>query len=153
MKNSRLAIIVVVLALSLSACSDNSPKGTAEKFLNAFYHMEYDKARQVSTEKTVELVNLMEQFAMQSPDSTRQNARMIKVEIINVQEEGDNAVVTYTTSNEPGEQKLKLVKQNGKWLVNDSKQDAVYEEEQSETPPATDESAPADNDTTAKPAM
>lgn len=90
--------------------------------------MEYEKAREVSTEKAIELVNLMEQFSVNYPDSAKQNAKKISIDILDVKEDGDNAVVTYTVSSEPGEQKLKLVKQNGKWLVSHSKEDDIEED-------------------------
>lgn len=146
--NRFIAIFAIAATFAFVGCSENTPEATAKKFLNAFYHMEYEKARQVSTEKTIQLVNLWEQFSLQYPDSAKQNAKKIKVEILNVQEDGDNAVATYTVSTEPGEQKLKLTKQNGKWLVNDSKQDTAYEEEEEQAAEPT----PVITDTASKPA-
>lgn len=126
MSNNRLILTVIaVLVLGFTACQDNSPKAVAEEFLVSFYHMDYERARAVSTEKAGELVNLMEQFSAQQPDSVKQNAKKIGIEILNVKEDGDNAEVTYSVSSEPGEQTLKLVKQNGKWLVSHSKQDDI----------------------------
>lgn len=125
--NRILTFIAAIMMLGMVSCADNSPKATAEKFLNSFYHMEYEKAREVSTEKAKELVNLMEQFSVNYPDSAKQNAKKIAINILDVKEEGDNATVTYTVSSEPGEQKLKLVKQNGKWLVSHSKEDDIEE--------------------------
>jgi len=121
--NRFIAFFAAILMLGMVGCMENSPEAVAEKFLNAFYHKDYEKARQVSTEKTIELVNLMEQFTIQQPDSVIQKAKLIKVEILEVKEDGDKATVTYTTSSMPGEQRLKLEKQNGKWLVSHSKQD------------------------------
>lgn len=126
--NRILTFIAAIIMLGMASCADNSPKATAEKFLNSFYHMEYEKAREVSTEKAIELVNLMEQFSVNYPDSAKQNAKKIAIDILDVKEDGDNAVVTYTVSSEPGEQKLKLVKQNGKWLVSHSKEDDIEED-------------------------
>lgn len=137
MKHTRFLLIpFLVLLLGLTACNNDSPEAVAKQFLNSFYHMEYDKAREVSTDRAIELVNLMEQFSAQQPDSTRQNAKRIGIDILDVKEDGDNAVVTYSVSTEPGEQKLKLVKQNGKWLVSHSKQDDIEEET---TEPAAEE--------------
>lgn len=128
MKYTRsITVLFAALVLTITSCSDNSPEAVADKFLNSFYHMQYDEAREVSTDEAKELINLMEQFSVQQPDSVKQNAKKLKVTIVNVQEDGDKAVVTYSVSNEPGEQKLKMVKQNGKWLVSHSKQDDVEE--------------------------
>ncbi len=141
--------IVSLLLVGATACNKNNPEAVAKQFLNGFYKMEYEKARQVSTEQTVQLVNLMEQFSIQYPDSVKQNAKKKSIEIVEVKEEGDNATVTYIVSDEPGEQqKLKLVKQNGKWLVSHSKQDDIEdmdEEEPLEEQPA--ESTPAPDST------
>lgn len=140
--NRIITLAALIMLLGVTACSDNSPKGTAEKFLNSFYHMEYAKAREVSTPKTIELIDLIEQIAVLKSDTARQNAKKIKIEILDVKEEENTAVVTYTESSSPGEQKLKLVKQSGKWLVSHSKEDEVGEEETSEpmieqAPPTT----------------
>ena len=121
--NCFIAFFAAVIMLGTVGCTDNSPKSVAEKFLNSFYHKDYEDARQVSTETTIELINLMEQFSIQQPDSVTQNAKKIKIEILDVKEEGDKATVTYTASSLEGEQRLKMEKQNGKWLVSHSKQD------------------------------
>jgi hypothetical protein len=122
---------VAILMIGMAACNKNNPEAVAKQFLNGFYHMEYEKARQVSTEQTIQLVNLMEQFAIQYPDSVKQNAKKKKIELVEVKEDGDNAVALYTISDEPGvQQKLKLVKQNGKWLVSHSKQDDIDDAEE-----------------------
>ncbi len=128
-KMNRLVTVFIAIALiiSFAACSDNSPKAAAQQFLTSFYHMEYEKAREVSTPKTKEMVDMIEQFAINYPDSTKQEAKSIKVEILDVKEDGDKAVATYQLSNEPGQQKLNLVKQNGTWLADFSKLDNVPE--------------------------
>lgn len=139
---------VAILMTGMAACNKNNPEAVAEQFLSGFYHMEYEKARQVSTEETKQLVNLMEQFAIQYPDSVKQNAKKKKIDLVEVKEDGDNAVATYTVSDEPGvQQKLKLVKQNGKWLVSHSKEDNIEDaeeepmEESTEVAPAADTTA------------
>jgi len=139
---------VAILMMGIAACNKNNPEAVAEQFLSGFYHMEYEKARQVSTEETKQLVNLMEQFAIQYPDSVKQNAKKKKIDLVEVKEDGDNAVATYTVSDEPGvQQKLKLVKQNGKWLVSHSKEDNIEDaeeepmEENTEVAPAADTTA------------
>lgn len=134
---------VAILMMGMAACNKNNPEAVAEQFLTGFYHMEYEKARQVSTEETIQLVNLMEQFAIQYPDSVKQNARKKQIDLIEVKEDGDNAVATYTVSDEPGvQQKLKLVKQNGKWLVSHSKEDNIDDAEEETMDEEMQEAAP-----------
>lgn len=125
--NSIIITLAAIFMLALTGCKDDSPKAVAEQYLNSFYHMEYEGAREVATEDAIQLIDLMEQFATQQPDSVKKSAKKINVDILDVKEDGDNAEVTYSISTEPGEQTLKLVKQNGKWLVAQSKQDGVDE--------------------------
>ena len=126
------ALVAVIFAVSFTACNSNTPEAAAEKFLTGFYHMEYDKAREVSTEDTKSLVDLVEQFSVSSPDSAKKEAKSTKIEILDVKEEGETATVTYKVSSEQGEQKLNMVKQNGKWLASFSKQDNIPEVEADE---------------------
>jgi hypothetical protein len=132
-----------LLAITIISCNSNTPKATAEKFLNGLYHMDYKEAKAVSTEDTKKMLDMMEQFSGMMPDSSKQSAKKIKVDIKDVKEEGDKATVIYTTSASTGEQKLDLVKQNGKWLVQYSKQDNGGGEstEPAEEPAMTDTSA------------
>jgi GH25 family lysozyme M1 (1,4-beta-N-acetylmuramidase) len=135
---------VFVFALSLTSCNTNSPKAAADKFLNSLYHMDYKEAKTVATEDTKKMLDMMESFSSMMPDSAKQNAKKIKIDIKDVKEDGDKATVIYTTSENNGDQKIDLVKQNGKWLVQYSKQDGGGEEmgdQPMEEPAMTDTSA------------
>lgn len=148
-----LLSVPVVLAIGLTACNSNSPKSTADKFLNNFYHMDYKEAKTVATDDTKKVLDMIEQFATMIPDSQKQNAKKIKIDIKDVKEEGDKATVVYTTSESKQDQKLDLVKQNGKWLVKWSKQNDGEGEApadgQTEEPGLADTTAPAADGTTA----
>jgi hypothetical protein len=82
------------------------------------------------------------------PDSSKASAKKIKVDIKDIKEEGDKATVTYVTSENPNDQKLDMVIENGKWLVKWSKQDGAGGE-MGDAP--TDE--PVISDTSAVPAI
>jgi hypothetical protein len=126
MKKLLLSVAAMfVMALTIVSCNNNSPKASADTFLNSLYHMDYAKAKTVSTEDTKKLLDMMEQFSSVLPDSSKESAKKIKVDIKDVKEEGDKATVTYVTSENPNEQKLDMVKENGKWLVKWSKQDGA----------------------------
>lgn len=144
------AASIILLAITIVSCNSNTPKGTADKFLNSLYHMDYKQAKTVSTDNTKKMLDMMEQFSAMMPDSSKESAKKIKVDIKDVKEEGDKATVIYTTSASTGEQKLDLVKQNGKWLVEYSKQDNGGGGESNEPQPAEE---PAMTDTTAAPAV
>ncbi len=139
MKKILSFVAAAVLVITIASCGSNSPKASAEKFLNSFYHMEYKEAKEVSTEETKKVLDMIEQFSTMMPDSSKQSAKKIKIEIKDVKEEGDNATVTYTTSENTQEQKLTMKKENGKWLANYSKQDGGMGTEGEATEPVTDE--------------
>lgn len=116
-------VAVFALAISLVSCNSNSPKASAEKFANGLTHMDYEAAKSVSTEDTKKMLDMMQQLTAMMPDSVKQNAKKEKVTMGKEEVNGDKATVTYTTSSNPTEQKINLVKQNGKWLVQWSKND------------------------------
>jgi hypothetical protein len=122
--------------------------------------MDYEAAKTVSTEETKKMLDMMAQFSSMVPDSAKETAKKIKVDIKEAKEEGDKATVTYTTSEDPSEKKLNMVKQNGKWLVQWSKQDTMGSEsntgETTEAPTgeANDSTmAPADGTETSEPSV
>ena len=140
---------VLVLAVSFVSCNSNSPKASADKFMTGLLHYDYEAAKSVSTEETKKMIDLMAQFSAMMPDSMKQAAKKVKVNIKDSKEEGDKAVVTYTTSDDPAEKKLNMVKQDGKWLVQYSKMDEGNGTEEPSLP--EEETTPADT-TTAPPA-
>ncbi|MGN6477695.1 MAG: hypothetical protein ACTHKV_10755, partial [Flavipsychrobacter sp.] len=71
----------------------------------------------------------------------KQNAKKIKVDIKDVKENGDKAVVSFTTSEMPEEKQLNMVKQNGKWLVNLTKNDNLGDEPDNTAAPEVDSAA------------
>lgn len=123
------AAALLVGAVVFTSCSSNSPKSVAEKFLTAFYHMEYEEAKKYSTEETKGQMDMMSQISGMMGDTAKQVAKKKVVDIKDVKEEGEAATVTYTVKEEAGKeatdgiQTLKMVKQKGKWLASWNKQD------------------------------
>jgi multidrug efflux pump subunit AcrB len=124
MKKYLLFIAQVVFVLVLSSCNSNTPKAAAEKFLNGIYQLDYNAAKQVSTEDTKKMLDMYEQFTQNLPDSNKMQFRKIKIDIKSVKEEKESATITYITSDNPHEQTLHLIKQNEKWLAHWTKEDA-----------------------------
>ncbi len=165
MKKLLLSFATIILfAAAFTGCNSNSPKAAADKFLTNLYHMNYDEAKNVSTDETKKMLDMIAQFSSMAPDSVKETAKKIKVDIKDVKEEGDNATVTYTASDPNNkdaagtEQKIAMVKQNGKWLAQWDKQNGMggnepnndWEDAQPADPTMTDSSrnfeyaAPAD---------
>lgn len=111
------------LAIVLAGCNSNSPKAVAEKWLNSFYHMDYAKAKEVSTEDTRKQLETFESMMGMVQQSAKDEAKKIKIEMKDPVVSGDKATIEYTLSNDPSPKTLKLVKENGKWLAQWSKMD------------------------------
>jgi hypothetical protein len=151
---SSLAVIALC-AMMFTSCNSNSPKKVADKWLTSFYHMDYKGAKELSTEKTKGVLDMLEQLGTMVADSQKQNAQKIKINVKDVKEEGDKATVTYTISEDNQDKTIHLIKENGKWLVNYTKQDdldedAANEGDVTEEPAMSDTAAPppADGTTT-----
>jgi len=131
---------LVLVAFLLVSCNKNSPKTIATTWLTGFYHLDYESVKQYSTEDTKTLITSLQQFTNMVPDSAKKDMKKLTINVKDVKEEGDKAVATYTVSDSPGkDQTLTLVKQNGKWLVQFSKEDQMN-------------SGPADNNNSDQPA-
>lgn len=141
-------IAFIATVVLMAACNSNTPKATADKFLTALYHYDYETAKSLSTEDTKKMLDMIAQFSDAMPDSMKQEAKKIKVNIKDVQEQGDTAIVRYETSDEPAQKSIHLIKEKGTWLVQWSKMDAEtgVEPETDAAPPAEQpvEPTPAD---------
>lgn len=117
-------------AVLLSSCGGGSPKSSAEKYLTAFYRMDYEEAKKYATEDTKKQLDMMAQLSGMMGDTMKQQAKMATVAVTDVKEEGNNATVTYTVKPDgkqqaPGTQTLKMMKESGKWLASWNKQDGL----------------------------
>ncbi len=126
MKNT-LTILAVLSILIFSGCNKNTSKNTAEKFLTAIYHYDYKTAKSLGTNDTKDMVGLLEAFSSNMVDSMRKAAQKTTVNIEDVVEKGDTAIVHYSLSDDSTQKLLHLVKQKDKWLVSWTKMDAEQE--------------------------
>jgi len=148
--------MVVVIAMTILSCGNKSdPKKVAASYLNALKKMDYETAKKFGTPETGKMLDMMSSFSGMMPDSIKDKAKDVKVEIKEAKEQGDKCVVSFTSSEKPGaEESLNLVKKDGKWLVNMTKDDmggGMGESAPAEEggTPAPDEASPAtENDTT-----
>jgi hypothetical protein len=144
----KLLLSVVAFALmtfAIMSCGNKSnPKDVSQNFLNALTKMDYEGAKKYGTPETGKMLDMLSSFSNMMPDSVKNKAKDIKVEIKNVKEEGDKCVVTYKNNEKEEEQTLNLIKKDGKWLVNMTKDETMGAGEEP-TPPADEpleESAP-----------
>jgi hypothetical protein len=114
-------IIVLITLAGLFSCNiGNSPKKTAQNFLDAFNEKKFDEARKYSTPETIKLIDLMENLTKMTESTDSIVAG--KIEITSERIEGDSAFVSFREEGGT-EEVLKLLKVDGEWLVHITKQD------------------------------
>lgn len=130
------------------SCSKNGPKSAAESFLTAISHMDYETAKKYATEDAIKTIDMAASFAGMMPDSVKNEAKKIKVNVTNVVEEGETATVTYNTSADATSKTLNMVKDSdGTWKANWNKAD----EGGMPSGPATTDTTPTNDTMAAEP--
>ncbi len=136
MKKLLLSLMAFALiSVSIISCGSKSdPKAVSQNFLNALTKMDYEGAKKYGTPETGKMLDMLSSFSSMMPDSVKNKAKDVKVEIVSMKENGDNCEVTYKNSDKDDEQKLNLVKKDGKWLVNMTKDESMGAGEESAPP-------------------
>ena len=133
-KIMQASLVFILTAVLLTGCSKNTPKDVAYNWLVAFNHLEFDAAKKLSTADTKNLLSSLQQLTEKVTDSNKKELKKISITIKDVKENGDKAVATYTSSDNPNkEQEIHLIKQGNNWLVQFSKVDLM-----ADTPGASD---------------
>lgn len=130
--NKKIVVATALLGtLLFNNCGEKANKDPREKiktiagdYLRNVFSLDFDNARKAGTKNTDELLNLCVTFTSLWDDSTKAEFKRVKTLIKDVQLNADTttANVTYTESDKPGEQILHVVKADGKWLVDQSKE-------------------------------
>jgi len=136
-----LSLSLLLAGVMLVSCNKNTPKDVAQTWLTGFNQMDFEEPMKVSTNDTKAMLSSMQQLTDKVSDSAKKELKKIKVSVKNVKIDGDKAVATYTTSDNPREQTLNLVKQSDKWLVQFSKLDLM-----GSMPKDPEQSAPAEGE-------
>ena len=113
-------------AFSSVSSNKNDPKFVGYKWLVKFYHLQFEEAKIVSTESTKTLLTQFSGLISLMPDSSKQEMMKIKVGVLDYAVNDTAATLAYVTSDNPGKQQtLYMVKDEGRWLVQFSKDDAM----------------------------
>ena len=125
MKTLKVLTILLASMFILNACKDsgvaNTPEDVAEKFLNLLEEQKYDQAKKLGTKNTVEFVEFIESVAsmgqgmMGDTEITPSEIKDLECDV-----DGDKATCTYTKDGE--KDKVNLIKEDGKWLVDMKKE-------------------------------
>jgi len=116
-------LVVLLVALTVSSCGNsNDPKAVAKDFLLALASQDFEKAKELGTERTSGMITLIESMAKMAKENGQKldETKLPEVEIGECEIDGDKAVCYYTS--EGKEEKINLVKVEGKWKVDMSKE-------------------------------
>ena len=118
----------ILVAFLMAGCSKNTPKDVAYNWLTAFNHLDFDGARKLSTADTKNLLSSLQQLTDKVTDSNKKELKKVTVTIKDVKVDGDKAIATYSSSDNPTkDETLHLVKQGNNWLVQFTKVDLMGE--------------------------
>jgi hypothetical protein len=114
MRIVRFIIAAFFITALVVSCGSNepAPEVVAEKYFMYLNNQEYDKAKELCTEQTREL---LEQFDFFGEMNAANKPEKVNIENIRSFIDGDKAVCTYTADGEEGE--MTLVKIDGKWYI------------------------------------
>ncbi len=122
MKTLMKIAVIFAAVIAFNACKSGggNPEDVAKKFLDHLNKKEYAEAKKLGTENTVQFISMIESFggAMDGEEE-----KEVKVENMKCEVDGDKAHCTFTSDGK--EDKLDLVKQEGKWLVDMKKEDPM----------------------------
>lgn len=110
------AAIVAILAL-VGCAGGNGPTNVAQSFLDAISAMDFKKAQEFATDEGKSTLSMMEGMMGMVPKDQLDKEKGKKITIGKVTENGDMAVVEYTTEGAEGMQTLNLKKVSGVWKV------------------------------------
>ena len=113
MKKSFSKLLLAVSIAFLTGCGNDDPKAVAQKWQKAIASGDIKGANELSTKNTREL-NVFIMYMLSDKD--KKEVAEIKFDIVKI--DGNKAVVT---SSNKDDDKIELVKQDGKWLVDINK--------------------------------
>lgn len=126
-----LMMVVAVSALMLQSCkskpSESDVQGVANDFLTAIVNEDYDKAKELGTDETDQMIEQIKMFSSMIPDSLQGEMDSARAAAKNAtisfgtttfNEEGTEASVIFTSSENPGkEETIKIKKVDKMWLA------------------------------------
>ncbi|MBX2980258.1 MAG: DUF4878 domain-containing protein [Flavobacteriales bacterium] len=119
-------VLSIAFAALMTACGGggSTPSQVAEKFLTHTNKLEFKEAKAYATKSTGDMLDMIAGMAGMMGDKNEAKSFKITGETI----DGDKATVTYRSEDKDADESLSLVKEDGKWLVNMSKEDMNKED-------------------------
>jgi len=108
-------VVVLLAVLAFNACGDkNAPEAVAEKYLQHIAKKQWEEAKKLGTESTHQMVDMLSSFGDDA------EVKELTVTDMKCEVNDDAASCTFKSNGE--EDKLDLVKVDGKWLVDQKKE-------------------------------
>ncbi|PLW92888.1 MAG: hypothetical protein C0592_08455 [Marinilabiliales bacterium] len=117
-----LAIPFVIFSCKIFKDKTNTPEFVSQVFLEHIQKLEFEEAKEYSTEETKMMLTFFTNITELVPDSQRIPAQETDVVIHNCIIQGETAQCSYTANGK--NQTIDLIKQEGKWLVDMKKENA-----------------------------
>jgi ketosteroid isomerase-like protein len=131
-------LLVATIAIAVTSCKKSGPENVAKDFVMALDSKDYDKAKSFGTEDTKAMVDLIKNLAGMTP-ATDKHAKIDKMDC---KVDGDKGVCTYCCTAEGQDDKVDVVRKDGKWLVDMKKNPGGNDLSPKSDTTATDEPAP-----------
>ena len=130
-KLTAVTVFIVLMSVSFTSCMKPNPEETASRFLKAVNERNYEMARRYSTEETGKLIDLLDRLSKLSEEPLP--SKRAEFEIISGNIEDDLATVRFREKGTATEQELELMKVDGEWLVNITKESLTVKDEFNES--------------------
>jgi hypothetical protein len=116
-------VLLLFMVVFVAGCSRENPKSVAQKFLSAAAEMNYQEAKKYSTPSTGKLLDMLAGAEAYTPDSVKKKMMSDFTIMKEYSRTDSTSIVLYHLKNSDTDQILNLVKRDGKWLVNISKEE------------------------------
>lgn len=120
MKKIFSILVLSAIAVFVVSCGGGTkPEPTAEQYLKLVADGEFDKAGELGTQDTKDMLNMLKQFSMGQKPEKKNEVKDVKCTV----EAGDSTAVCTYCCNDKGENgTLKMLKVSSKWMVNEKKE-------------------------------
>ena len=110
-----LAFITTIL---LGSCKKRaSQEEVALAFMHVIQDSNYDQASEYATKESQQVIQIYAIFDGRRSGAEREKIKNAKIEVVNIEENGDKAEVTILNSSAHQKEVLQMVKENGQWKI------------------------------------
>lgn len=114
----RIMTLALITTILLGSCKKRaSPEEVALAFMHAIQDSNYDQARDYATKESQQVLQIYAIFDGRRSGTEREKIKNARIEVVNIEENGDKAEVTILNSSAHQKEVLQMVKENGQWKI------------------------------------